>query len=125
MSQVKQGAAQIVEGLTGSADGVEKLKGQTQKLTKALFRLLGDSDPAVSKSALVSLVNLSQDPAVAEALLDLNVVGRVMVSHPLLLCACAITHTRAHARTHACTHTALVASCLSAPCLLLPPPAPS
>lgn len=70
-------AADIVQGLTGSPEGIDKLKGQMGALLTSLFRLVPDSSDS-SQPALTSLVNLSQDPAVARALLQLNVVARVM-----------------------------------------------
>ncbi len=49
----------LVEGLTGSVDGLEQLMTQSDELLPALLRLIaGDRD--VSKAALNSLINLSQ-----------------------------------------------------------------
>ena len=76
--QVKGAAVEIVEGLTGSADGVDKLKSVTDSLLPALFRCTSGVDPTTSRKALVALVNLSQDTAVADKLLSLNVAGRIM-----------------------------------------------
>ncbi len=54
-------AADIVQGLTGSADGIDKLKGALDKqLLPNLFRLVPAADADLSRAALVSLVNLSQ-----------------------------------------------------------------
>jgi hypothetical protein len=76
--QVKGAAVEIVEGLTANAEGIDKLKSVTDSLLPVLFRCTSGVDPATSRKALAALVNLSQDPAVAEKLLSLNVVGRVM-----------------------------------------------
>jgi hypothetical protein len=76
--QVKRGAAKIVEGLSGSTDGINSLKPQAQPLTRVLFRLVSEPDAEVSRAALVALVNLSQDPSVATTLLEANAVARVM-----------------------------------------------
>ena len=52
----------LVEGLTGSVDGLEQLMTQSDGLLPALLRLIaGDRD--VSKAALNSLINLSQASA--------------------------------------------------------------
>ena len=75
--QVKGTAVGIVEGLTGSPDGIEQLKAVQQPLVTRLFRMAADK-PELSRKALNSLVNLSQDPAVGEALLKLNAVSRIM-----------------------------------------------
>ena len=57
--QVQTAAASLVEGLTGSVDGLEQLMTQCDTLLPALLRLIaGDRD--ISKAALNSLINLSQ-----------------------------------------------------------------
>ena len=50
---------ELVQGLTGSPEGIAKLADRSKALLPLLFRLVGDED-AISKAALVSLVNLSQ-----------------------------------------------------------------
>ncbi|GLC41216.1 hypothetical protein PLESTB_001526000 [Pleodorina starrii] len=76
-NEVRAMSAEIVAGLTANAEGIEKLKALQRPLVVKLFRSVGlGGDPA--RKALVALVNLSQDPAVVEMLLDLNVVNRVM-----------------------------------------------
>jgi hypothetical protein len=78
--QVQHAAADIVSGLSGSPEGIDRLKGVQVALLGALLRIVGtpDADPAVSKAALTALVNLSQDTALGKALLQFNTVGRVM-----------------------------------------------
>lgn len=75
--QIKQHAAELVQGLTGSPEGIAKLAGRSAKLLPPLFRLVAAPE-ATSRAALVALVNLSQEPAVQQQLLALNAVGRCM-----------------------------------------------
>lgn len=49
----------MVEGLTSSLEGIDKLLTEAGLLLPALLRLMG-SDKDVSRAALTSLVNLSQ-----------------------------------------------------------------
>lgn len=72
--QIKLGAADLIQGLTGSPEGIAQLSTRSAALLPALFRLVGD-DPAASRAALVALVNLSQEPSVQRQLLDLNAPG--------------------------------------------------
>jgi hypothetical protein len=78
--QVQQAAVDIVSGLSGSPEGIDRLKGVQVALLGALLRIVGtpDAEPAVSRAALTALVNLSQDTALGKALLQFNTVGRVM-----------------------------------------------
>lgn len=57
--QIKQHAAELVQGLTGSPEGIAKLAGRSAKLLPPLFRLVAAPE-ATSRAALVALVNLSQ-----------------------------------------------------------------
>ncbi len=75
--QVRNAAADIVAGLTASPDGIEKLKAVQRPLIIKLWRAVGLGGES-SRKALVSLVNLSHDPAVADQLLQLGAVNRVM-----------------------------------------------
>lgn len=75
--QVRSTAAEIVSGLTASPDGIEKLKSLQRPLVTKLFRSVGLGGDA-SRKCLVALVNLSQDPSLADLMLELNVVNRVM-----------------------------------------------
>jgi hypothetical protein len=77
LSQVKQGALDIVQGLTGSPDGIDKLKTHIAKLLGNLLRLANDSTET-SKPALTCLVNLSQDIDMSRKLLEVKIVPRVM-----------------------------------------------
>lgn len=98
LSQVQAAAADIIQGLTGSAEGISKLKWQLAKLISALLRLVvGPSE--LSSKALTSLVNLSQDQRVVDELLSSRVVGRAMdylregsCPHPRLLVRPADDH---------------------------------
>ncbi|WIA33946.1 hypothetical protein OEZ86_007041 [Tetradesmus obliquus] len=78
--EVQQAAVDIVSGLSGSPEGIDRLKAVQVALLGALLRIVGtpDADSAVSKAALTALVNLSQDAALGKALLQFNTVGRVM-----------------------------------------------
>lgn len=57
--QIKQHAAELVQGLTGSPEGIAKLASRSAKLLPPLFRLV-PAPEATSRAALVALVNLSQ-----------------------------------------------------------------
>ena len=57
--QVQKAAVDLVEGLTGSVDGLEQLMTQSDSLFPALLRLIA-GDRETSKAALNSLINLSQ-----------------------------------------------------------------
>lgn len=59
IEQVQKAAVDLVEGLTGSVDGLEQLMNQSYELLPALLRLIA-SDAETSKAALNSLINLSQ-----------------------------------------------------------------
>ncbi len=59
MAQVRKGAAELVQGLTGSPEGLQQLMSAADKLLPALLRRLSD-DAAVSKPVLTALVNLTQ-----------------------------------------------------------------
>ncbi|KAL4446340.1 hypothetical protein ABPG77_003147 [Micractinium sp. CCAP 211/92] len=74
---IAQHAAELVQGLTGSPEGVARLAGKAGTLMPPLLRLV-PGPAATSRAALVALVNLSQEPAVQQRLLELNAVGRCM-----------------------------------------------
>ena len=76
--QIKQHAAELVQGLTGSPEGISQLASRADRLVPALFRLVGSGIEASSRPALTSLVNLSQEPHVQQKLLDLNGTARCM-----------------------------------------------
>ncbi|KAG2448786.1 hypothetical protein HYH02_006138 [Chlamydomonas schloesseri] len=75
--EVRSTAAEIVSGLTATPEGIEKLKSLQRPLVTKLFRSVGLGGDA-SRKCLVALVNLSQDPTLADLMLELNVVNRVM-----------------------------------------------
>ena len=74
---IKQHAAELVQGLTGSPEGIAQLAARSATLLPPLFRLVPAGE-ATSRAALVALVNLSQEPHVQQQLLGLNAVGRCM-----------------------------------------------
>lgn len=89
--QVRLAAVAIVEGLTGSVEGISTLRPKQDKLLPHLLRLVPEPGVA-SQKALHSLVNLSQEPELVAKLLELKVVGRCMdylkdgtCGHPRLL----------------------------------------
>lgn len=57
--QIAQHAAELVQGLTGSPEGVARLAGAASTLLPPLLRLV-PGPSATSRAALVALVNLSQ-----------------------------------------------------------------
>lgn len=57
--QIKQHAVELVQGLTGSPEGIAQLARHGAKLLPPLFRLVPGPE-AVSRPALAALVNLSQ-----------------------------------------------------------------
>lgn len=69
-------ALDIVAGLTGSQDGINRLKPAADALLSRLFRLLPDA--ALSGAALAALVNLSQDDVLRGSLVAMRGVSRVM-----------------------------------------------
>ena len=61
-------ALEIVEGLSGSPDGIATLRDAAQSLCRNLFSCA--RDVALSRSALTCIVNLSQDVTIARTLVD-------------------------------------------------------
>ena len=64
-SQIVLGALDIIVGLTGSPEGIEKLKGKLEKLLVFALRLVPVPDPKpqaveASEKTLSALVNLAQ-----------------------------------------------------------------
>lgn len=74
---MKQHAVELVQGLTGSPEGIAQLASVEDSLLPPLFRLVG-AEPSISRPALASLVNLSQEPSVQQGLLKLNAPARSM-----------------------------------------------
>ena len=66
--EIRLEACRLVEGLTGDAAGNERLR----------EKVSGASSSSCRRPALAALVNLSQDPGVAKAMLDLGAVQRAM-----------------------------------------------
>ena len=75
--QIQLQAAKLISGLTGSQEGVYQLSFKHEKLLPALFRLIPEIE-IISREALVSLVNLSQEPTIQASLLDFNAVPRAI-----------------------------------------------
>lgn len=73
---MRQHAAELVQGLTGSPEGIAQLSSRADHLLPPLFRLVGDGP--FSQAALTSLVNLSQQPLVHQKLLAMNGPARCM-----------------------------------------------
>lgn len=71
-------ALDILKGLTGTPEGIDKLKSKSGTVLSNLLRLIVGNDDDTSKLALTCLVNLAQDPDTAAKLGSLNIVGRVM-----------------------------------------------
>ncbi|PKA51318.1 hypothetical protein AXF42_Ash002681 [Apostasia shenzhenica] len=75
--QVKASAVDIVRGLTGSDDGLETLASRSDLTLLPLLRLLGDHSD-ISCPAADALINLSQNPTMAEKLVSLRAVDDAM-----------------------------------------------
>ena len=76
--QVKMAALGIVLGLTGSPEGLDRLKSLHSKLLPILLRLVTDQSARVQEQALGCLVNMVTEPAAVSSMLELNAVGRIM-----------------------------------------------
>ena len=78
-ANVKQTALDILLGLTGSPEGIDRLKkGNIAKTLMLTLRLVCDEQPEAAKAALSILVNLSNDEEVVQHMLNVNTVGRSM-----------------------------------------------
>lgn len=80
---VRQMAMGIILGLTGSHEGIDRLKKKMEKLLASLLRLIpiqeaDDVSRKMSENTLSSLVNLSNDPEIMKRMLDSRTIGRVM-----------------------------------------------
>ncbi len=96
---------EIIRGLSGSPEGIEKLKTKIDKLLIFVLRLVPVLEPEdlklpelrVSEHALTSLVNLSTDPATSGKMHSMHVIGRLMdyiregscPHHRLMVSACS------------------------------------
>ncbi len=76
-ADLKSAALQYVLGLTVSDEG-KKLIHSTSELLKCVFELLMDSEPAVSSTAHVTILNLSSVDDIREVMLDLNVMSELL-----------------------------------------------
>ena len=80
---VKQMALSIILGLTGSHEGIDRLKKKLEKLLVLLLRLIpiqgsDDASKKISEDTLSSLVNLSNDPEVMKKMIASKTIARVM-----------------------------------------------
>lgn len=80
---VKLQALAIILGLTGSHEGIDRLKKKLEKLLVFLLRLIPVQEAdaiskKISEDTLSSLVNLSNDPEVLKRMLASKTVARVM-----------------------------------------------
>lgn len=69
-------ALDIIEGLTGSAEGAQALRGKGKDVCAQLFRCV--SDFTLARTALTALVNLSQDPYISRDMLAAGACNRIM-----------------------------------------------
>lgn len=74
---VKKAAVDIVQGLTGSEDGILSLAGYSKTVLPSLSRLLGEKKE-VSQPAAEALVNLSQNPDQAAKMIEMGMVRIAM-----------------------------------------------
>jgi len=77
--QVRSAAVDIVRGLTGGEDGLRALAARADRALPALLRLLASAaGSGAGEPAADSLVNLSQDAALAARLVALGAVDAAM-----------------------------------------------
>ncbi|URE05437.1 hypothetical protein MUK42_09181 [Musa troglodytarum] len=97
--QVKKAAVDIVRGLTGSDDGLGPLAARADIALPPLARLIRGA-PELAAPAAEALINLSQDPAMAEKLIALGrsrqpwtffTSTAIPISHASLLCSLPIS----------------------------------
>ncbi|KAJ7567509.1 hypothetical protein O6H91_02G151000 [Diphasiastrum complanatum] len=74
---VKKAAVEIVQGLTGTEDGIKSLASKSAMLIPPLLGLVGEKQE-VSQLAAGCLVNLSQDTKIAEQLIAAGAIEKVM-----------------------------------------------
>jgi len=75
--QVKKAAVDIVQGLTGSEEGVQSLANHSKALLPSLLHLVGDKKE-FEQPALEALVNLSQETALSGKLVEIGMIERAM-----------------------------------------------
>lgn len=71
-------ALDYILGLTGSEDGRAMIK-SNPPVIQLLFQLTSDNQPAIAKDANLVLLNLSSSKDVAELMLDLDTIPRLLV----------------------------------------------
>lgn len=76
--QVRGAAVDIVRGLTGDGEGLRALTVRADRALPALLRLLASAGGGAGEAAADSLVNLSQDDALATRLVALGGVAAAM-----------------------------------------------
>lgn len=74
---LKKAAVEIVQGLSGTDEGVQRLSSHASSLLPPLLSLLSESEE-ISKPTAEALVNLSQDVAVVDHLIRVEAVERAM-----------------------------------------------
>lgn len=75
--QVKKAAVDIVQGLTGSEEGLRNLANHSKILLPSLLHLVGDKKE-FEQPALEALVNLSQETVLSEKLVEIGMIERAM-----------------------------------------------
>ncbi|XP_057949205.1 uncharacterized protein LOC131144523 [Malania oleifera] len=75
--QVKKAAVDIVQGLTGSEDGLQSLANYSDIVLPSLSRLLGEKKE-VSEPAAEALVNLSQNSELAAKMIAMGMIKTAM-----------------------------------------------
>ncbi|KAG7016619.1 Protein HGH1-like protein [Cucurbita argyrosperma subsp. argyrosperma] len=75
--QLRKGAIDIVQGLTGSEDGLQSLAKYPTVLLPSLARLMREQKD-VAEPAAEALVNLSQNSDLAAKMIELGLIGAVM-----------------------------------------------
>jgi hypothetical protein len=70
---LKKAAVEIVQGLSGTDEGVRRLSSHASALLPPLLALLSESEE-ISKPSAEALVNLSQDVAVVDHLIQASFV---------------------------------------------------
>ncbi|KAJ4750567.1 ARM repeat superfamily protein [Rhynchospora pubera] len=76
--QLRKAAIEIVQGLTGSDEGIQTLASHASLALPPLCRLLFDSSLDFSSASADALINLSQVPDLASKLVSLGVVAASM-----------------------------------------------
>ena len=75
---LKSTALEYVLGLTGSTEGVKLFRTHTKVLQQLLELTADTSQPEVSKNAHLAVLNASTDAEVADSLIELRVIPRLL-----------------------------------------------